>query len=329
MHSQTLSALMTNYNHGHLIGRAIEAVVSQSRLPDEYLILDDASTDNSLEIIESYASQYPFIRVLRNKQNLGVLESFRRLLEEASGDYIYGGAADDYVLPGFFESVMKMVRDYPHAGVIFGKVMTCDNQGNRLGVSGVDAWTDPIYADPQRFLEEYMDVQAASHSLCSASVLKSSAISEMGGWQRELEAWADTFIMRAIALRHGACYIPEPCTVWTMDPTAYSGEARTNPRISLDFVTRAAGLMRSGKFKELFPETSVRHWERRYRDSIIHRYEKDLYRSIDRLAGTYGKSLPESSNWQRVFRRCLKGLLKIPIWQAKRRLQRYQGDLSC
>jgi hypothetical protein len=59
--------------------------------------------------------------------------------------------------------------------------------------------------------------------------------------------------------------------------------------------------MRSDEFKELFPETSVRHWERRYLESIIHRYEKDLYRSIDSLAGTYGKRCPEGSNWQRVF----------------------------
>ena len=72
MSSTVLSVVTPNYNHGHLIGRAIEAVLSQSRCPDEYLILDDASTDNSLEIIEHYASRHPFIRVLRNKQNLGV-----------------------------------------------------------------------------------------------------------------------------------------------------------------------------------------------------------------------------------------------------------------
>jgi hypothetical protein len=85
-----------------------------------------------------------------------------------------------------------------------------------------------------------MDVQTASHWLSAASVLKSSALSEMGGWKCELNAWSDTFIMRVIALRHGTCYIPDPCTVWTADPTRYSGETRTNPRITLDFVARAA-----------------------------------------------------------------------------------------
>ncbi|MBM3777382.1 MAG: glycosyltransferase family 2 protein [Acidimicrobiia bacterium] len=51
----SLSALMLNYNHGRYLGRAIEAIVAQSRPADEFLILDDASTDDSVEVIERHA----------------------------------------------------------------------------------------------------------------------------------------------------------------------------------------------------------------------------------------------------------------------------------
>ena len=57
MSRPTLSVGMPNYNHGHLIGRALDAIVAQSRPPDELIIVDDASTDRSLEVIESYAKR--------------------------------------------------------------------------------------------------------------------------------------------------------------------------------------------------------------------------------------------------------------------------------
>ena len=204
----TLSVTTCNYNHGHLIGRAIEAVVSQSRLPDEYLILDDASTDNSLEIIEHYAAQYPFIRVLRNKQNLGVIESFQRLMDKVRGDYVFSGAADDYVLPGFFESAMQMADQHPQAGIIFGQVVHVSASGEKLKTISVDGWSQNRHLSPQDYLNQYFDVQHPGHSACSATVWKKSALVEVGGFRSELLSWTDTFAARAIGLKRGACYIP-------------------------------------------------------------------------------------------------------------------------
>ena len=120
-----------------------------------------------------------------------------------------------------------------------------------------------------------------------------------------------------------------PCAAVYRPGDTYSGQTAANPQRGLDILARAAWLMRSEEFKDLFPEASVRSWERRYRKVIVGRYEKDLRKSLDSLAGIYGKSCLDRSNGQRVFRRCLKALLKVPLWRAKKRLQRYQGDLSC
>src|SRR4051812_18986927 len=99
----TLSVVHANYNHGKYISRAIEAIVSQSRPPDEYIILDDGSTDNSVEIIERYAARYPYIQVVKNERNLGLMANTPRLLGMAKSDYLYTAASDDHILPGFFE----------------------------------------------------------------------------------------------------------------------------------------------------------------------------------------------------------------------------------
>ena len=329
MHPETLSVIVPNYNHGHLIGRAIEAVVSQSRTPDEYLILDDASTDNSLEIIDCYASQYPFIRVLRNKRNLGVVGSFKQLLAEASGGYVYCGAADDYVLPGFFESAMEMVDRYGKPGIVFGQGVQVDERGQEIKRIRVSGWSEPVHLTSEGYLREFFDVKHPAIGGGSTTVYKRSALLDVGRFRPELLSFSDTFAARAIGMKHGACYIPVPCAAVFRPGDNYSAQTAANPHRGLDIIARAAWLMRSEEFKDFFPEASVRSWERRSRELTVAYYEKDLRRWIDSLAGIYGKSCPDGSNQQRVFRRCLRALLKIPIWQAKRRLQRYQGDLSC
>jgi len=85
----SLSVTLANYNHAQYVAQAIEAIVTQSRPPDEFIIIDDASTDNSFEIISSYASRYPYIRLERNERNLGAVATGRHLANMAKGDYVY------------------------------------------------------------------------------------------------------------------------------------------------------------------------------------------------------------------------------------------------
>ena len=99
----TLSVVLPNYNHGRLIGRAIEAILGQKRLPDEIIIVDDASTDDSLTLIRPLAAKSSRIFILALPVNVGTIAANRKALELTKGKYIYFAAADDWVLPGFFE----------------------------------------------------------------------------------------------------------------------------------------------------------------------------------------------------------------------------------
>ncbi len=117
MERPRLSVIMPNYNHGSYITEALEAVVRQSFTPFEFIICDDGSTDNSVEIIQEFADRYPFIRFVKNEKNLGALTTSGRLFELAKGDYIYPAAADDKILPGFFEKSMRLLVEYPQAAI--------------------------------------------------------------------------------------------------------------------------------------------------------------------------------------------------------------------
>ena len=193
MEQPTLAVLMPNYNHARYLADAIAGIATQSRPPDEFLILDDGSTDNSLEIIEPYLKQYPFLRLIRHERNRGVIAANQRLFAEARGDLLFAAAADDVRLPGFFARAVQMAERFPQAGLVFGAVGMIDQEGRRLGRIAVRRWQEPLYADPQRFLREYLMVELPAHSLCSGTIYSREALLEAGGFRPDLGSWAATF----------------------------------------------------------------------------------------------------------------------------------------
>ena len=117
MPTADLSVVIANRNHAHHLPRALDAVLSQSVRPREVIVLDDASTDDSIAVLEGYARQYPCLRLLRNDAHLGVTATYNRGFALATGEYILPGAADDYLLLGFIEKAMAQFACHPRAGV--------------------------------------------------------------------------------------------------------------------------------------------------------------------------------------------------------------------
>lgn len=256
----TLGVFMPNYNHARLLQRAIEAVVTQSRHPDDFLIIDDASTDASVAIIQRYQEKYPFIRLIRHEKNKGLMHTMKTILEHVTTDYIIGAAADDYVLPGFFANAMNLAQQYPQAGIIFGDMVVENEAGENLYTAKSSVWKKPIYASPDKYLHEFLEREPAMHSFSASTIYKTEALREVGGFFAELGPWCDTFAMRAIALRHGACYLASPGAVWSVQGDSVSAIARKNPANMWQYVQKAYQLMRSSKFSGYFPASYARSW---------------------------------------------------------------------
>jgi hypothetical protein len=91
---KTLSVVISNYNHARYLPVALQAVLSQSCRPMEVIVIDDCSTDNSVEVIEEFVRRDPIIRLYRNEQNQGVIFSTNRGLGLATLDrldrHLYG-----------------------------------------------------------------------------------------------------------------------------------------------------------------------------------------------------------------------------------------------
>ncbi|WP_397569834.1 WbuC family cupin fold metalloprotein [Schlesneria sp. T3-172] len=270
LRSPTLTTIICNYNHGRSISRAIEAMLTQSRPADEFIIVDDGSTDDSLTIIRSWVEKYPQIRLLVNERNLGFHASFQRAITVATGDFVYSGAADDRILPGFFAGAMQLAEQYPSTGIISGQFVSVDPLGQPLGTSGLKNIHQAIFLEPSRYLHEVLEVEPATHSLSAATLFRRIPLIEIGGCPQELESWGDTFAIQTLGLRHGFCYWPFPAMEWTINPGSLSQETRSNPLKGMRILERAKQWMRSERFRNDFPEDYVERWSQDFLRCIVH-----------------------------------------------------------
>jgi glycosyltransferase involved in cell wall biosynthesis len=314
MNRLTLSVLLLNYNQAHCVERALESVVGQSRPPDEFIVVDDDSTDESPAIIQSYAERYPYLRFVRNPKNKGAVANIVSSQRLPKGDWLFIISADDYALPGAFESAMALIEQHPKAGIAFGPMHKVDERGKRIGASDASAWDEPLFASPERFLEEYLEAEQAGTSASAATFYRREALQEIGYQPPELGHWCDTFALRAIGLRYGACYTPTPIAAWTKATDTLSQSARKDPRMMLDIVARAEWLMRSERFRDDFPSDHVDRWARAYRARVLKRVLKT-------------GAIRRNRSWWTRPDLAIRGWLRIR--EEHRALCCYRGDTSC
>lgn len=110
-----VTVLMPVYNGERYLRDAVQSILGQSYADFEFLIVDDGSSDGSVEIIRSYAD--PRIRLIHNEQNLGLVASLNRGLELARGEFVARMDADDVSRPERLARQVQFLDANPKVGV--------------------------------------------------------------------------------------------------------------------------------------------------------------------------------------------------------------------
>ncbi len=109
----------------------IDSVLSQGDVDLEYLIIDGASTDGTIEIIRQYATQDLRIRWI-SEPDEGIADAFNKGLKMATGDWVGILNSDDYYASNALQKVAETIRKHPEAGVIHGDLQRLDEHGQTL-----------------------------------------------------------------------------------------------------------------------------------------------------------------------------------------------------
>ncbi|SVC95082.1 uncharacterized protein METZ01_LOCUS347936, partial [marine metagenome] len=123
---------MTVYNGSNYLNEAIESALCQTLNDFEFLIIDDASTDNSVEIINSYSDSR--IKFLINDKNIGQTASLNLGLARAQGEYVARFDQDDVCLPKRLEEQVAFLKKNPSISIVCSREYSIDEKGERIGV---------------------------------------------------------------------------------------------------------------------------------------------------------------------------------------------------
>ncbi len=141
MDSPLVSAVVLCYNQARFAVECLEGIRQQGYPNLEIVVNDDASRDNSVEVIETWLkhSGIPY-QLLRSTANQGICRSLNNAIRHARGKYISGIAADDVWLPGKLVSQVRLMESLPETtGVIYADALLMDEKSQPLPGSFIEA----------------------------------------------------------------------------------------------------------------------------------------------------------------------------------------------
>lgn len=125
------------YNVGKYLDRCLESLVTQKFYNKEILIVNDGSTDNSLDIIKKYANKYSFVRYI-DQLNEGLAAVRNRCIKEAKGRYISFIDSDDYVLEDTYTHLMPYIIENDIDIMCFGVINIYENKNNKTIIQNIN-----------------------------------------------------------------------------------------------------------------------------------------------------------------------------------------------
>jgi glycosyltransferase involved in cell wall biosynthesis len=226
----TLSVLVPNYNHGRLIGRALQALADQTRPAHEIIVIDDCSSDDSVSVVESFGEKLPQLRLIRHGKNLGVNASTNRGLEEARGSYVVCSAADDWLEASFLDKMAAATEALGQPRFCTSQFVQFLEEENRFLRHGQDAELGHWYigeGEAPRFYSpgEVRQIFRRGYAWLptTGAVIHRDTMRAIGGYDPNLRWHSDWFVIYAIAFRYGFAIVPEPLSVFCVTASNYSG----------------------------------------------------------------------------------------------------------
>jgi glycosyltransferase involved in cell wall biosynthesis len=136
MNGPGVSIAMCTCNGEAHVEEQLASIAAQTRLPDELIVCDDASTDGTLGALEAFAGKSPFpVRIHTNAANVGSNRNFEQAIALCAGDIVVLADQDDFWLPEKLSRIVEAFSGSPSAGVVFSDAVLADEHLQPLGVT--------------------------------------------------------------------------------------------------------------------------------------------------------------------------------------------------
>ncbi|WP_447747408.1 glycosyltransferase [Pseudomonas nicosulfuronedens] len=183
MSQPTVSVFIPSYNYRRYLGDAIDSILAQTWDDWELVIVDDASSDGSQELIAEYVARYPQkIRAFYLERNVGQSRCSRIGLGHCRGRYVSILASDDVATPRRLEEGVALMEQRPEVAAAFSMAQAIDQHGQPLDV-------DTVFNKPFTSLRREL---LNGNFLCGTSIIaRRELLTQHNSWNSELRAVED------------------------------------------------------------------------------------------------------------------------------------------
>jgi glycosyltransferase involved in cell wall biosynthesis len=205
-----LSVALCTYNGERFLREQLESIASQSRPPDELIVCDDGSSDNTLAIIKRFALEAPFpVRLDVNPTNLGSTKNFELAISRCRGDVIALSDQDDIWQTGKLAEMERVLRESPSVGAVFSDADIVDEELKPLGYKLWDRYGFTKTRRRQLVGGRAFQVLLEQNAVTGATLAFRSWLKE---WVMPIpDCWMhDAWIAAVIAALSDMCIIEEP-----------------------------------------------------------------------------------------------------------------------
>jgi len=198
-----VSVCIPSYNHARYIGSSIKSVLAQTFKDWEMIIVDNCSTDNTEEVLKTFAD--PRIHFHKNETNIGAARNWSRSASLARGEYVAVLQSDDQYLPGMLERSITMLDTHPRVGFVHSSFHRMDSDGNFIDMQ--QRWEHDQVIDGLNALRL---LTKDCYITPSTVVMRRSLFKDLGGFDVRYQYSIDWSMWMRMALSSDVGYIAEP-----------------------------------------------------------------------------------------------------------------------
>lgn len=201
-----ISVVMSNYNTPiNYLKESIDSVLNQTYSYFEFIIIDDGSTDDSLEFIKSYDD--PRIKLIVNEENIGLTKSLNKGLDVAQGEYIARMDPDDTCYPERFEKQIEYMREHPDT-IVCGTWANLINEKHDITE---ESWARQTIDDMDKYRINLL-FDNKPQIIHPTTFLNNKLLKDYDIKYNEYYRYAQDYEMWTICSKYANCYI-NPCVL--------------------------------------------------------------------------------------------------------------------
>ncbi|MFC3226247.1 glycosyltransferase family 2 protein [Marinibaculum pumilum] len=215
-------------NQAELLQRALDGLAAQERPFDQIVLVDDASEDASLNVLQRFAADDGRVEVMSNPIRLGGVASAALALRQLRTGYVSWASADDLLLPHALARLAAAAEEYPAAALALGETGVAERTGGRIGPVGRMASGGAEMGSLAPFLAPHdlpRMLCCRPLSFGTAWAMRRDALLAAGGFEPDLGPLADFYAALALSFRHGVAVVPERLSSMSVSATSYSRRA--------------------------------------------------------------------------------------------------------